>query len=215
MTRITERGLTEIQDQETRTTNSKFEVRSNDDGSVTMTGYAAKFNTRSQDLGGFVETIAPGSFTRSLENGADVKALFNHDPNIVLGRSTAGTLRLFQDDTGLRYEVDLPNTSAGRDLAVSLQRGDISQSSFAFRTISDDWSFDTDGRELRTLHDLELRDVSPVTYPAYLDTDSGIAQRSLAAAREKRAPKPNLRAMEVEGMALSNALDIIDTKETN
>lgn len=207
--------MTEIQDQETRTTNSKFEVRSNDDGSVTMTGYAAKFNTRSQDLGGFVETIAPGSFTRSLENGADVKALFNHDPNIVLGRSTAGTLRLFQDDTGLRYEVDLPNTSAGRDLAVSLQRGDISQSSFAFRTISDDWSFDTDGRELRTLHDLELRDVSPVTYPAYLDTDSGIAQRSLAAAREKRAPKPNLRAMEVEGMALSNALDIIDTKETN
>lgn len=205
--------MTEIQDQETRTTNSKFEVRSNDDGSVTMVGYAAKFNTRSQDLGGFVETIAPGSFTRSLEGGADVKALFNHDPNIVLGRSTAGTLRLFQDDTGLRYEVDLPNTSAGRDLAVSLQRGDISQSSFAFRTISDDWSFDTDGRELRTLHDLELRDVSPVTYPAYLDTDSGIAQRSLAAAREKRAPKPNLRAMEVEGMALSNALDLINTTE--
>ena len=208
--------MTEIKDQETRTTNSKFEVRSNDDGSITMVGYAAKFNTRSQDLGGFVETIAPGAFTRSLDDGADVKALFNHDPNIVLGRSTAGTLRLFQDDTGLRYEVDLPNTTAGKDLAISLQRGDISQSSFAFRTISDDWSFDTDGRELRTLHDLELRDVSPVTYPAYLDTNSGIAQRSLEAARAARnTPKPNLRAMEVEGMALANALDLIDSTEVN
>jgi HK97 family phage prohead protease len=175
-----------------------------------MVGYAAKFNTRSQDLGGFVETIAPGAFTRSIDAGADVKALFNHDPNIVLGRSTAGTLRLTQDETGLRYEVDLPNTQAGRDLAVSLQRGDISQSSFAFRTIKDDWSFDTDGRELRTLHDLDLRDVSPVTYPAYLDTDSGIAQRSLAAARAAREPKSNLRAIEVEGMALANALNIIE-----
>jgi HK97 family phage prohead protease len=210
MTRITERGLTEIKDQETRTTNATFEVRSNEDGTVTMVGYAAKFNTRSQDLGGFVETIAPGAFTRSIDAGADVKALFNHDPNIVLGRSTAGTLRLTQDETGLRYEVDLPNTQAGRDLAVSLQRGDISQSSFAFRTIKDDWSFDTDGRELRTLHDLDLRDVSPVTYPAYLDTDSGIAQRSLAAARAAREPKSNLRAIEVEGMALANALNIIE-----
>jgi HK97 family phage prohead protease len=178
-----------------------------------MVGYAAKFNTRSQDLGGFVETIAPGAFTRSLEDMADVKALFNHDPNIVLGRSTAGTLRLFQDDTGLRYEVDLPNTTAGRDLAISLERGDISQSSFAFRTIKDDWSFDQDGRELRTLQDLELRDVSPVTYPAYLDTNSGIAQRSLTAARAARNPKPNLRAMEVEGMALSNALDLINVED--
>jgi HK97 family phage prohead protease len=212
MTRM-ERGLTEIKDQETRTTNSKFEVRSNEDGTVTMVGYAAKFNTRSQDLGGFVETIAPGAFTRSLEDGADVKALFNHDPNIVLGRSTAGTLRLIQDDIGLRYEVDLPNTTAGKDLAISLQRGDINQSSFAFRTISDDWSFDTDGRELRTLHDLELRDVSPVTYPAYLDTDSGIAQRSLEAARAARTPNTDVRAKEVEGMALANALDLIDMED--
>ncbi|AWW40793.1 HK97 family phage prohead protease [Streptomyces cadmiisoli] len=205
-----ERGLTEIKDQETRTTNGTFEVRSNEDGSVTMVGYAAKFNTRSQDLGGFVETIAPGAFTRSLEEGADVKALFNHDPNIVLGRSTAGTLRLSQDGIGLRYEVDLPNTTAGRDLAISLERGDINQSSFAFRAIDQDWSFDADGRDLRTLKDLELRDVSPVTYPAYLDTDSGIAQRSLNAAREARTPKPNLRAMEIEGMALSNALETIE-----
>lgn len=202
-----------IKDQETRTTSGAFELRSNDDGGVTMTGYAAKFGTRSQDLGGFVETIAPGAFTRSLGHGVDIKALFNHDPNIVLGRSIAGTLRLTEDATGLRYEVDLPNTQAGRDLAVSLQRGDISQSSFAFRTIKDDWSFDADGRELRTLHDLELRDISPVTYPAYLDTDSGIAQRSLKAAKEARTPESHLRAIEVEGMALANALDLITTAE--
>ncbi|MFF3062630.1 HK97 family phage prohead protease [Streptomyces sp. NPDC057909] len=171
---------------ETRATLSDFQVSTGQDGGTVVTGYAAKFNTRSQDLGGFVETIAPGAFTRALEESHDVRALINHDPNLVLGRTTAGTLRLTQDDIGLRYEVDLPNTTAAKDLTESLKRKDISQSSFSFRAIREDWSYDTDGRELRTLQDLELCDVSPVTYPAYLDTVSELTQRSRSNFKDAR-----------------------------
>ncbi|MFF4818082.1 HK97 family phage prohead protease [Kitasatospora sp. NPDC001309] len=195
---------------ETRTAVSDFELRATETGGSVLIGYAAKFNTRSQDLGGWVETIQPGAFTRALDEAHDVRALFNHDPNMVLGRTTAGTLRLEQDSIGLRYEVDLPNTSAGRDLAESLRRGDISQSSFGFRTIQDDWSYDGDGRDLRKLMDLTLYDVSPVTYPAYLDTNSGIAQRSLAKARAEREPvAKSLRAYELEAEIDSTRLAII------
>ncbi|MFE4355111.1 HK97 family phage prohead protease [Kitasatospora sp. NPDC056800] len=176
-----------LPDRETRTTSGDFEIRSSEDNGVTtMVGYAAKFNTRSQDLGGFVETIAPGAFTRAIEEAHDVRALINHDASLIIGRTVAGTLRLSQDDTGLRYEVDLPDTTAGRDLAESLRRGDISQSSFGFRVLDADWSLDTDGRDLRTIRDLALFDVSPVTYPAYLDTNSGLAQRDLERARARR-----------------------------
>ncbi|WP_043466519.1 HK97 family phage prohead protease [Kitasatospora sp. MBT66] len=179
--------MSTLPEREIRTSLSSFEIRSADDGTgPVMVGYAAKFNTRSQDLGGFVETIAPGTFSRAIEEAHDVRALINHDPNLVIGRTVAGTLRLIQDEIGLRYEVDLPDTSAGRDLSESLRRGDISQSSFGFRVLDADWSLDTDGRDLRTIRDLALFDVSPVTYPAYLDTDSGLAQRDLEKARVRR-----------------------------
>ncbi|WP_063771525.1 HK97 family phage prohead protease [Streptacidiphilus albus] len=177
---------------EVRTADSDFDVRSAEDGGNVLVGYAAKFNTRSQNLGGFIETIAPSAFTNSLSRGLDVRALFNHDPNLVLGRSTAGTLTLSQDQIGLRYRVPLPNTTAGRDLAESLRRGDITQSSFSFEVDpdGDDWDDDND-MPIRTLRSVSLFDVSPVTYPAYLDTNSGIAQRSLANARAmKRPPIP-------------------------
>ncbi|MFI6609283.1 HK97 family phage prohead protease [Streptomyces sp. NPDC050507] len=167
---------------ETRTVSSEFEVRAAASGGSVLVGYAAKFGTRSQDLGGFVETIALGAFDRALQEQHDVRALFNHDPSLILGRSGAGTLRLFTDDVGLRYEVDLPDTSAGRDLAESLRRGDVAESSFSFRVLDQDWSLDADGRDLRTITDLALYDVSPVTYPAYLDTSSALAARAAAAA---------------------------------
>jgi len=151
-----------------------------EDGKLVAHGYAAKFRTLSQNLGGFVETIAPGTFAKTIQE-ADVRALFNHDPNLLLGRNRAGTLRLEEDDTGLRYEVDLPDTSVGRDVAKLLERGDISGSSFGFRTIEDDWGETDSGFPLRTLKQVALRDVSPVTYPAYVDTDSAL--RSLAEVR--------------------------------
>lgn len=135
-------------------------------------GHAAVFNRLSQDLGGFVERIAPGAFTKTIKE-ADVRALFNHDASLILGRTKAGTLRLAEDQTGLLYDVSVPDTSYGRDLMVSIERGDVNQSSFGFRVIDDGWDRTDDGYPLRTLREVSLQngDVSPVTYPAYPDTD--------------------------------------------
>ena len=143
-------------------------------------GYAARFDALSQNLGGFVERIAPGAFAKTLME-ADVRALFNHDPNFVLGRNKSGTLRMQEDGNGLAYEIDLPDTTLGRDVAVLLERGDISGSSFGFRVIEDDWSETRSGFPLRTLKQVALRDVGPVTYPAYVDSSSAL--RSFAEAR--------------------------------
>lgn len=160
---------------------------------MVVSGYAAKYNTRSQDLGGFVETLAPGAFARAIREAHDVRAVINHDANLILGRTAAGTLTLEDDNTGLRYEVVLPDTSYARDLAESMRRGDINQSSFSFRVLDQDWSHDTDERALRTITDVYLYDVSPVTYPAYLDTTSGVSEssrRAYRAAMDARSPAP-------------------------
>lgn len=149
-----------------------------------MYGHAAMFDSLSEDLGGFRERIAPGAFSKSLES-ADIRALFNHDSNIVLGRNKSGTLRLKEDKTGLAIEIDPPDTQAARDLIVSMDRGDISQMSFGFRTISDKWA-KLDGEWIRTLLEVDLFDVSPVTYPAYAATD--IAVRSMQEAIKLEIP---------------------------
>lgn len=142
-----------------------------------IVGYAAKFMTRSQDLGGFVEQIEPSAFQRSLDENADVRALIDHNPSLILGRTLSGTLKLSTDSTGLLVEITPPDTSYSRDLMVSLERGDITQMSFAFLTKKDNW--EKDGAvNLRTLLDVDLHDVSAVTYPAYLDTEIGL--RSLS-----------------------------------
>ena len=161
---------------ERRTATEGVELREEGD-TLTAIGYAAVFDKLSQNLGGFVERIAPGAFRSTLKQ-ADVRALYNHEPDHLLGRSAAGTLRMVEDDKGLRYEVDLPNTTLGRDVAELLRRGDISGSSFGFRTISDEWSETEDGYPLRTLTETALRDVGPVTFPAYSDTEASL--RALA-----------------------------------
>lgn len=149
-------------------------------GRLVAHGHAARFDKLSQNLGGFVERIKPGAFKKTLKE-ADVRALFNHDPHLVLGRSTSGTLRLAEDSEGLAYEIDLPDTTTGRDVATLLERGDISGSSFGFRAIDDAWDETDDGFPRRTLKEVALRDVGPVTFPAYVDASSAI--RSLAEAR--------------------------------
>lgn len=161
---------------ERRTITNDFEVRAAG-GFTTITGYASVFNSLSQNLGGFVEQVAPGAFKKTILE-ADVRALFNHDPNYVLGRNKAGTLRMVEDGKGLAYEVDLPDTQQARDLAESMRRGDITQSSFGFRVIRDSWGVTADDYPLRTLEEVALYDVSPVTYPAY--TEASSALRSLA-----------------------------------
>jgi HK97 family phage prohead protease len=150
-----------------------------------LRGHAAVFGEYSEDLGGFREVIQKGAFARAVRED-DVRALWNHESAMVLGRNTAGTLRLEEDDVGLLVEIDLPDTQAGRDALVSVERGDVSQMSFGFllRDWAKDqkWGKDAEGDLVRTLLEVELFDVSPVTYPAYPQTD--VAVRSLERARE-------------------------------
>jgi len=166
---------------------AKIEIRKSGSDATTNTlrGYAAKFNALSENLGGFREQIVPGAFDDVLSD--DVRALFNHDGNQVLGRTTSGTLRIFQDEIGLGYEVDLPDTQTARDLVVSIERGDVSQSSFAFRIASngDSWDENEDGVWIRTINKFyRLYDVSPVTFPAYPDATVGM--RTLDAIKGKK-----------------------------
>lgn len=144
-----------------------------------------------------VERIAPTAFDAVLSSGADVRGLYNHDPGQVLGRTAAGTMRLKTDARGLRYEIDLPDTQAARDLSALIQRGDISGSSFSF-SVSDagqTWRRDEKrGVAVRTITNVSaLVDVGPVTFPAYAGTtaatrcdgDSGEALEQLRRWRER------------------------------
>ena len=162
---------------EIRTAAQTFELRATGKGLGTLVGYAAVFNRHSQNLGGFVEQVDPAAFNKSLADKVPVMCRGNHEDEMLLGTTWAETLRLSVDGTGLLYEVDLPDTSAGRDFAVLVGRGDVKWSSFAFRTIDEDWSMTEQGFPLRTLLGVQLVDVAPVNSPAYLDTT--VAARSL------------------------------------
>lgn len=165
---------------EVRNTTGVVELRA-DGNAKRLGGYALKFNRLSQNLGGFVERIAPGALTKTLRDGGDVLCRYQHEDHYILGRTTSGTLRLALTDEGLDYEVDLPATSYAEDLAALAERGDVQHSSFAFRTLADEWGFTEQGFPLRTLTEIQLVDVAPVVQPAYLDTTSGL--RSLAESR--------------------------------
>lgn len=164
-----------------------------DENDGKIRGYAAVFDSLSEDLGGFREKIAKGAFSDTLN--ADVRALWNHDANIVLGRTTAGTLTLREDNHGLAIEIDPPNTQQANDLLISIRRGDVSQMSFGFYTKDDSWE-KRDGENIRTLRKVELFDVSPVTYPAYSDTS--VATRSLDGWKESQKPDYANKLREIE-----------------
>jgi HK97 family phage prohead protease len=189
MTELTER----------RFTPGRVEVRANAD-KRTIGGYAAVFNSPSQNLGGFRERLAPGVFNRASSrgwpgNGTGVLARYNHDDNFLLGNSESGTLRLLIDDQGLRYDVDVP--TARQDVWELVERGDVRTSSFAFYTEQDEWDTDDTGFPIRTLLQAGVVDVAPVNTPAYLDTSVGL--RSLA--KKFEAPLE-----EIEQMAKENEL---------
>lgn len=161
---------------------TELRLESREDGKLPLIkGHAAVFNKLSNELWkGVRERIDPGAFDEAL--GADVRGLFNHDANHVLGRTKSGTLKLGTDKEGLRFVADPPDTHWVRDLQKSIDRGDIDQASFAFRTIKDQWTHDEEkGTSVRTLLKVELRDVSVVTFPAYPQTDVKVAQRSMEA----------------------------------
>lgn len=168
-----------------------IEVRNGADGQTSVRGHAALFDTPTM-IGppgvGFEEVIARGAFRKTLSDGADVRFLFNHNPDLVLARTKSGTLTLSEDEQGLRVDAQLAPTTVGRDLAVLLQRGDVTQMSFGFRVVKDQWETVTRAEggsvERRTVLEAQLFDVSGVTYPAYDETD--LALREAALVRELR-----------------------------
>ena len=139
-----------------------IEVRESDGDEMTLEGYAAVFNSET-DLGAFREVIRPGAFDDVMDN--DVRALINHDPNLILGRTSNGTLELSTDERGLKYKVKLGDQQYARDFYESVKRGDISQSSFAFTIDKQSWNEERTVRSVDKVR--QLLDVSPVTYPAY------------------------------------------------
>lgn len=199
-------------------------VRAAEAGGYTITGHAAVFNELSENLGGFREKIDPGAFAKVLANGPDVRALFNHDPNFVLAstRSEEAPLHLEEDDAGLLYRAEVPSEIAdayyGKAMRAQLETGLVTQSSFAFRVAAegDSWDEDEDtGGLIRTIHEFSgLYDVSPVTYPAYPQTDAGTsslseAEREVSADEEEQdqlaASGTESSEDEPQGMALHAA----------
>lgn len=153
-----------------------IEMRAGEGDAPKLQGYAAVFNSFSQVLfGRFKERIERGAFAGSL--GEDVRALWNHNPDFPLARTTNGTLKLAEDGHGLRVEINPPNTQIGRDAVTSIQRGDVDQMSFAFDVLDDEWDQEADGMLIRTLKKVRLYEVSPVTFPAY--TQTSIEGRSM------------------------------------
>ena len=166
----------------------KFEGRSA--GMQSLGGYAAVYYDGTEGtqyrMGQIVERIMPGAFSRAMKEGQNIVCLFNHDSNMILGRRSAKTLRLADDDRGFRYTVDTPNTSYGRDLVEMVSRGDVKGSSFQFAVngpAGESWRSEGDTM-IRELRDLNMYDVSPVVSPAYTGTTLGL--RHLAEWAESR-----------------------------
>ena len=157
-------------------TRQAYELRQG--GSNRLSGYAAVFNAVSRDLGGFTESIRPGAFTRSLKDSNNVLALYDHDRKSILGRVGAGTLKLEQDRRGLKFQIDLPDTSIGKDLAVLVERGDVAGASFAFSVpkSGDAWNR-RNGVAHRELIDVNLHEITITGTPAYPDTS--VAKRGM------------------------------------
>lgn len=165
-------------------------ARPADGQAVRLEGYAAVYDRPSEDLGGFIEEVAAGAFADSLLTD-DIRCQFNHDPNLLLGRNTARTLTLHDDARGLFFSVELPDTACARDLAVSVERGDVTQCSFSFRTLTDEWSL-RDGKTYRRLIKCRLYDVGPCTFAAYADTSVAVRSRDHWAEQQRTAQRPRL-----------------------
>jgi Escherichia/Staphylococcus phage prohead protease len=152
---------------------------SGSDKNPVLKGYIAHFDSLSEDFGGWREKIAPGAFNDTLRS-QDIRALWNHENDLVLGRTSAGTLDLWEDPVGLAFKNRPPDTTWFRDRMVSLMRRDVTGSSFTFYTDADEWGTGAYGTRVRTLKKVTLVEVSPgVTFPAYPQPNTEVARRSL------------------------------------
>lgn len=195
---------------------SEFRAVEGEEGRM-IRGSAVVYNALSEDLGGFRERFLPGSLTKTLQE-SNVKAVWNHDDKYVLGSRKAGTLRLMDTDQQLAFEVDPPDTSWARDLMVSIERGDIDQMSFRFRTVRDDWEKTPTGDVIRNIREARLIEVSPVSFPAYPQTavslrallgvelDDSEVERLLISARSGQLEESDQRSIENIIEALTSLL---------
>lgn len=184
----------------------ELRLNQSESGNAVIDGHAAVFDSWSETLGGifpFKEIVRKGAFSETIGKD-DIRALFNHDANYVLGRNKAGTLELEEDDIGLRVRITPPDTTWAKDLQESIRRGDITQMSIGFIVEDDKWST-KDGMDTREIRKVQLFDVSPVTFPAYTATDVGVRameeyngykaeQRSKKEAEEKTAKRAKQQA---------------------
>lgn len=204
-------------EQRARKSDGDLEVRA-DNNQPSLSGYAAVYNAETEIAGLFREQIAPGAFSSALDGTDDVRALFNHDPNVILGRTTSGTLHLSTDKRGLRYSVDLnmEDPDAVR-VHAKVKRGDVNGSSFGFRVLEEKWQEPKNRNELalRTITRAELFDVSPVVFPAYPqatvsarskdkveELTKALAERD---AQAEAAKTPDVKARESARAAVSQA----------
>ena len=193
-------------DREIRAIPAEFRIQQAENEPTKIIGYAARFNELSEEMWGMREKIAPGAFKEAIGK-SDVRALWNHDPNYVLGRTKNGTLQIREDEQGLFYEVTPPDAQWARDLMESIKRGDVDQSSFAFTVEAQEWDERSDPITRTIVKVRELFDVSPVTYPAYPTATSGV--RSLKDVAEERrkemTPKtPEMLREKLNLMEVSN-----------
>lgn len=170
---------------------SDFEIRQEEGKTPALRGYALRFGG-TYDMGWYTESVDRDALSKA--DMSDVRILLNHDPNLILGRTTAGTARVGVDDVGMWYEVDLPGSPNGENARVAVERGDIDQSSWGFRfrtdstgrRIGDKWDM-RNGKEHRTITDVAtVFDASPVTFPA--NPDTSVAKRSLEDWSEETSP---------------------------
>jgi HK97 family phage prohead protease len=187
-------------------------IETRDDGKPRIVGYGSVF-FRADDPGTqyelfpkVLERVSPKAFDLALQRKDDARGLFNHDPSHVLGRLSAGTLRLSVDSRGLRYEIDPPDTQSGRDVVELIRRGDISGSSFSFSVDKQSWEERADGTEIRTIEAVTLYDVGPVTFPAYEAASTAV--RAATDCDSARTSLETWRRWKRDGRLREIALDI-------
>lgn len=183
---------------ERRIVNAEMEIRAENDTPPVMVGYAAVFNQWSEDLGGFRERIAPGAFKRTLQGNGDVRALWNHDPSFVLGRTLNGTLTLEEDARGLRVQIQPPAGGIYAGFLENVRRGDVNQMSFAFSVVTDEWQTDERGGKVRSLKEIKLHEVSPVSFPAYPSTEVAVREWRYLDQEESDGQEPDEIEREAE-----------------
>ena len=192
----------------------ELRIVDDDEKGNTIEGYAAVFDSWSEELGGnmpFREKVVKGAFTESIQK-SDIRALVNHDPSLILGRNTAGTLELAEDEKGLFVRIKPPGTQVGKDIVTSLSRGDISQMSIGFTVELDKWSYE-DEVDVRELLKVKLFDVSIVTYPAYTQTE--VSVRSLESVYQARADEKQIENQKREEKLLQIKAKFNKSEEQN